>query len=397
MSRLILTYMEYEGKEILAAATQEQGSICRLSLSKKGKDSILGNIYIGKVKNIVKNIHAAFIEIQDKIMCYYSLDEKYPPFFTNRSQEGELKIGDELIVQVSKEAMKNKLPCVTGNLNFAGRYLVLTTGRRDLGFSAKLGKEERKRLRSILEPHSPQGAGLIIRTNAAEATETEILKELEELKERFESSYKKAVSRVCFSLLEKSMPKYLEALQNAYIQDMEEIVTDDEEMYRQLTEYIEKYPQNAIRIRLYQDDLLPLPKLYSLQSVLEGALNKKVWLRSGGFLVIEQTEAFVSIDVNTGKFSQKKDAEETFRKINLEAAKEIALQLRLRNLSGMILIDFINMKDPGYKEELMKTLQFYLKQDPIKGTVVDMTPLNIVEVTRKKVEKPLAEEIRDLA
>ena len=125
-------------------------------------------------------------------------------------------------------------------------------------------------------------------------------------------------------------------------------------------------------------------------------MNKKVWLKSGGFLVIEQTEAFVSIDVNTGKFSQKKEVEETFRKINLEAAKEIALQLRLRNLSGIILIDFINMENPQYREELMKTLQAYLRQDTIKGNVVDMTPLNIVEVTRKKVEKPLAEEVRDL-
>mgnify|MGYP005792477273 FL=1 len=396
LSRLILTYMEYEGKEVLAAATQEQGSIRRLSLSKKGQDSILGNIYIGKVKNIVKNIRAAFIEIENKIMCYYSLDEKCPPFLTNRRTGGELKIGDELLVQVSKEAMKSKLPCVTGNLNFTGRYLVLTSGRRELGFSAKLKKEEQKRLRKLLEGQSPKDAGLIVRTNAAEASPEEILKELKELAGRYELLKKKAVSRVCFSLLEQSMPRYLKAFQDAYIQDLEEIVTDDEEIYGQLMEYTEQYPENTIQVRLYRDKLLPLYKLYSLESVLEGALNKKVWLKSGGFLVIEQTEAFVSIDVNTGKFSQKKEVEETFRKINLEAAKEIALQLRLRNLSGIILIDFINMENPQYREELMKTLQAYLRQDPIKGNVVDMTPLNIVEVTRKKVEKPLAEEVRDL-
>ena len=176
---------------------------------------------------------------------------------------------------------------------------------------------------------------------------------------------------------------------------MEEIVTDKQELYECAVQYLKGYKQQEKIVRYYEDKLLPLYKLYNLEKAFEQAQNERVWLKSGGFLVIQQTEAFVCIDVNTGKFTSKKDKQETFRKINLEAAKEIAWQLRLRNLSGIILIDFINMERDEDKEELMQTLQRYL-QDSIKGTVVDMTELNIVEVTRKKVRKSLAEELKEL-
>ena len=207
----------------------------------------------------------------------------------------------------------------------------------------------------------------------------------------------KGTSRVCFSLLEESLPEYMQVLQNVYTEHLEEIVTDNKSLYEAVSSYAKTaFPENT-QIRLYEDKLLPLYKLYSLESALEHGLHEKVWLKSGGFLVIQQTEAFVCIDVNTGKFTANKEMEETFRKINREAAAEIALQLRLRNLSGIILIDFINMKSPKHKKELMENLQAYLNRDPVKGTVVDMTSLNIVEVTRKKVRKSLTEEMKELA
>ena len=192
------------------------------------------------------------------------------------------------------------------------------------------------------------------------------------------------------------MPEYLQTLQNVYTQALDEIVTDDAEVFQAVQNYLNCYGEYEIPLRFYEDKLLPLSKLYSLESVLERSLQERVWLKSGGFLVIQPTEAFVCIDVNTGKFSGKKEIQETFRKINLEAAKEIAWQLRLRNLSGIILIDFINMEDQEDKRELLHTLQAYLNQDPIKSTVIDITPLNIVEVTRKKVRKPLLEEWKAL-
>ena len=396
LSKLILTEMNYRNTPILVAALEKEGRICQLNPMSLNSDSILGNIYIGKVKNIQKNIQAAFIEIENGIMCYYSMAEKASPCFVNVKKNNVLKIGDEMIVQVSKEGIKSKLPYVSSNLNFTGRYLVLTSERKELGFSGKLKKEEKKQIREILKDKIPENVGIIVRTNCRDAQEEEILHELEELMKRYEAVLQKGKSRVCFSVLEKSMPEYVQILQNLYSQDLEEIVTDKQELYECAVQYLKGYKQQEKIVRYYEDKLLPLYKLYNLEKAFEQAQNERVWLKSGGFLVIQQTEAFVCIDVNTGKFTSKKDMQETFRKINLEAAKEIAWQLRLRNLSGIILIDFINLERAEDKEELMQTLQKYLWQDSIKGTVVDMTELNIVEVTRKKVRKSLAEELKEL-
>lgn len=396
LSKLILTEMNYRNTPILVAALEKEGRICQLNPMSLNSDSILGNIYIGKVKNIQKNIQAAFIEIENGIMCYYSMAEKASPCFVNVKKNNVLKIGDEMIVQVSKEGIKSKLPYVSSNLNFTGRYLVLTSERKELGFSGKLKKEEKKQIREILKDKIPENVGIIVRTNCRDAQEEEILHELEELMKRYEAVLQKGKSRVCFSVLEKSMPEYVQILQNLYSQDLEEIVTDKQELYECAIQYLKGYKQQEKIVRYYEDKLLPLYKLYNLQKAFEQAQNERVWLKSGGFLVIQQTEAFVCIDVNTGKCTSKKDMQETFRKINLEAAKEIAWQLRLRNLSGIILIDFINLERAEDKEELMQTLQKYLWQDSIKGTVVDMTELNIVEVTRKKVRKSLAEELKEL-
>lgn len=396
LSKLIITDLICHEKKIRTAALEEQGRISQLNFSETASKGILGNIYVGKVQNIVKNIHAAFIEIADGIMCYYSLDDKAEPVFTNPKKDSVMKIGDEVIVQVSKEGMKTKLPSVSSNLNFTGRYLVLTSQRKELGFSGKLNKEEKKRIREFLEGEMPENAGIIVRTNARNAKKEEILEELKNLQTRYETLLKKGHSRVCFSLLEEHMPDYLQTLQNVYTQTLDEIVTDNSEVFQAVQNYLNCYGEYEIPLRFYEDKLLPLSKLYSLESVLERSLQERVWLKSGGFLVIQPTESFVCIDVNTGKFSGKKEIQETFRKINLEAAKEIAWQLRLRNLSGIILIDFINMENQEDKKELLHTLQAYLNQDPIKGTVVDITPLNIVEVTRKKVRKPLLEEWKAL-
>ncbi len=386
--------MDFRGENLLASAKEEEGRICQFNIVREGEEKLLGNIYIGKVKNIRKNIHCAFIEIAPGKMCYYDLEEGEPPLFTNPKKDRVIKEGDEVVVQVSREGIKSKLPSVTGNLNFTGKYLVLTSQRKQLGFSAKLTKEEKTRLRTILQEHVKGEEGIIVRTNAREVSPEELTEELFQLRERYQELRQRAMSRMCYTLLEKGMSEPLRILQGAYIRDLEEIVTDDREIYTQICGEHTREKDGKVPVRLYEDKLLPLSKLYRLEKSLEEALDRKVWLRSGGFLVIEQTEAFVSIDVNSGKFSDKKNTRETFRKINLEAAREIAFQLRLRNLSGIILIDFINMEDEEDKKELLRVLQGYLKKDPVKAAVVDMTPLNIVEVTRKKVEKSLEEEMK---
>lgn len=290
---------------------------------------------------------------------------------------------------------QGKTPLCNLRSEFSGK---ISGSYRCLGnawFFRKIKRGGEKRLKETLQPVLPKDAGVIVRTNSRNAAEEELLSELDRLLECLRQVKEKALTRTCFSLIYENQPEYLQVLQNVYEQDLEEIVTDNRELYEQVARYLEYYGMPAEKLRLYEDKLLPLPRLYSLETVLKEALSEKVWLKSGAFLVIQQTEAFVSIDVNTGKYTGKKDMQETFRKINLEAAKEIARQLRLRNLSGMILIDFINLKEQKDKDELLQTLQRYLNQDPVKGNVVDITKLNIVEVTRKKIRKSLAEELRE--
>ena len=236
--------------------------------------------------------------------------------------------------------------------------------------------------------------GLIVRTNSGEAEKQEILAELEYLKKRWRRVLDICKTRTCYSLLEKASPFYIQAVRDVYGDTLEEIVTDLPAIFAELGEYLGEYQkEDAEKLRLYEDRLLSLHKLYSLERALDNAAKEKVWLPSGGFLMIQQTEAFVAVDVNTGKYTGKKKQQETYRKINLEAAREIAAQLRLRNLSGIILIDFINLERKEHQEELLNVLKKYLRRDPVHTVLVDMTKLNIVEVTRKKVRKSLAEEI----
>lgn len=393
--------MEIHGVPCTVAALSEEERIVEIRLESDQEKSILGNIYTGQVENIASNIQAAFVQIEPGKRCYYPLAEAQRAVFSaGRKGNGPLRPGDELLVQVSRDAMKGKLPALTSNLNFTGRYLVLTTGDKKFGLSSKLAQEDRHRLSGWLkeEVERPDKEfGIIVRTNAADASKEEILKELEWLKGRYHKAVVQGRNRTCFSLVLETEPFYVAAVRDAYGRDLDEIITDVPEIVEMIRGYLEEIsPELKEKLRFYQDKLLPLYKLYRVETALDAIQKEKVWLNSGGFLVIQQTEAFVSIDVNSGKYTGKKKMEETFRKINLEAAAEISRQLRLRNLSGIILIDFINMENPDHRDELFHVLQKLLRKDPIKSRAIDITPLHILEMTRKKVRRPVIEDIREL-
>lgn len=393
--------MEIHGVSCTVAALSEEERIVEIRLESDQEKSILGNIYTGQVENIASNIQAAFVQIEPGKRCYYPLAEAQRAVFSaGRKGNGPLRPGDELLVQVSRDAMKGKLPALTSNLNFTGRYLVLTTGDKKFGLSSKLAQEDRHRLSRWLKEEAERPDkefGIIVRTNAADASKEEILKELEWLKGRYHKAVVQGRNRTCFSLVLETEPFYVAAVRDAYGRDLDEIITDVPEIREMILGYLEEIsPELKEKLRFYQDKLLPLYKLYRVETALDAIQKEKVWLNSGGFLVIQQTEAFVSIDVNSGKYTGKKKMEETFRKINLEAAAEISRQLRLRNLSGIILIDFINMENPDHREELFHVLQKLLRKDPIKSRAIDITPLHILEMTRKKVRRPVIEDIREL-
>ncbi len=352
----------------------------------------LGNIYVGRVKNIVANIDAAFIEIANGIECYYALDANQTPVFTKKIGKKPLSIGDELLVQISKEAVKTKVPTASSNLNFSGKYAILTSGDIRIGVSTKLGKADRERLQHAASPFASEQYGFIIRTNAKDLSEEELQKELKSLVLQYETLIGTAATRRCFSCLKRAPKEYLIELRNIYQEGLTDIVVEDTAIYEEIKAYLtEEQPEDLSKLRLYEDKLLPLHKLYSVETHLINALKSRVWLKSGAYLIIEPTEALTVIDVNTGKCISRKKDDETYRKINLEAAKEVARQIRLRNLSGIILIDFINLSKQEYMEELLSMLRQEFSKDPITTTLVDITKLQLVEVTRKKVRRPLHE------
>lgn len=367
---------------------------CEPALEDANRQHLLGNIYVGKVKNIVANIGAAFIEIESGVECYYDLSQASNALFTSKIGKNPLCIGDELVVQISKEAVKTKAPTVSSNLSFTGRYAILTTGNKRIGISSKLPKAIREKWKQHLKTLEIEGFGLIIRTNAKDADFQDVFDEIRELQEKYHSLKQTAPSRTCFSCLLKAPPSYITDLKNAYTEGLTEIVIEGQDLYQQIRMYYEKeQPRFLEKLRLYDESQLPLDKLYNTEKVIERALSERVWLKTGGYLIIQYTEALTVIDVNSGKCISKKDPMETYLKINLEAAKEAAKQMRLRNLSGIIIIDFINLDKEEATKTLLRTFRQYLLKDPIQTTLVDITELQLVEVTRKKVRRPFYESV----
>lgn len=393
--KLIITKMKTKqaGHETIISALFSNQELLDIQCEELNSTHILGNIYIGRVQNIVANIKAAFVDIGIEEPCYYSLEEKYEPIFTKRQNPSKICIGDEFLVQVEREGMKTKAPYITGNLNFTGKYMVLTSGNKRLGLSSKLKESEKEYLREIFSPFCSNQYGIIVRTNAKDATLQELTAEFNYLRSQFEHIIEVAPYRTCFSFLYQSMPEYVMRIRDTYSDSFQEIVTDDVNLHQEIKNYLEQFqPEDSAKLILYQDSLLSLAKLYSLQSHIDELLKERVWMKSGGYLIIQPTEALTVIDVNTGKYIKKKNQDETYLKINLEAAEEIAKQIRLRNISGIILIDFINLEEE-MQTILIEKLKQCIKKDPIKTNFIDMTRLHLAELTRKKVRKPLHEQL----
>ena len=381
----------------IITALYEKQNLCELEFDSGLKRGGIGNIYVAKVKNIVKNINGAFVEIEDQMLCYYSLTDNKRPIFLNQKKDSVVKEGDLLLVQVQKEAMKTKLAGVTSYINLTGKYLVLTAGKCSIGISNKIRfEEERKRLKAIMQEKASKEYGWIIRTNAEHIEKERLLLEAKRLQEQYEQMIEVAKFRTGGHLLYEAPRSYLTELRDQNSGTFDRIVTDDSDIYQEVKQYLTDYqPEDLEKLEHYEDTMISLSALLGLEKEIDEALKERVWLKSGGYLIIQPTEAMVVIDVNTGKSVTKKKAKEHFKQINLEAAKEVARQLRLRNLSGIIIVDFIDMEDREDQEELSQALRTFVAKDRIKTDVIDMTKLNLVEITRKKVKKPIYEQIRE--
>ncbi len=371
----------YEGDRLLEVYLEPEASL-------EG-GSLLGNIYVGRVKNIVESLNAAFVEIAPGVPCYLSLADVKSPVYVKKINSPRLVAGDQLLVQVEQEAIKTKPPRLTTNLTFPGQYLALSTQEEAVGASRKLPDQQREALKEFLKDQRRTAFGVIVRTACKDASHKAVAEELWQLEQEAAALIAKAPYRTCFSCLRCQEPLYLRLLRQLPKGAVDEVVTDRQEVYGPLTK---TFPE--LELRLYEDHLLPLSRCYRLEHLIQEALKPRVWLKSGGFLVIEPTEALTVIDVNSGKSSRKGDPQDHYRKVNLEAAEEIARQLRLRNISGIILVDFIDLKAREDQEMLLQRMKELVQTDPVKVQVVDYTRLNLMELTRKKVRRSLREQVK---
>ena len=384
MSRLIIT--EYNGR--ILSALYDGDRVIELHLEDRGLR--VGDIWTGRVENKVSNIGSAFVLTDGRTNCYLPENEG-------------LKItpGMELPVQVTRAAVRLKAPQVSARLSLSGKYVVITESGeyKRAGISAKITDPgRREQLSALLDGHMSGMTfeGLhytaIARTNSAEASDADILSETDSLTKQLQEIRQTAAHRPCYTRLKTGDSRYIELIRDSYADSLEEIVTDIGSVYDELKDVLPELGTAAV-LRRYDDKMVSLSKVYSIETVIRDATSRIVWLPSGGYLIIEPTEALTVIDVNTGKYSGHKKTEETFLKINLEAAAEAAAQLRLRNISGIVIVDFIDMKDPGHIEQLTAEFRRALSADPARATLHDITRLGLAEVTRKRVYKPFAEQL----
>lgn len=355
----------------------------------------IGNIYVAKVINVNKNLSAAFIEyLPNGIKGFLPFNPHNNVVLLNREYDGRLIAGDELLVQLEKEAVRTKEPVFTTNLSLAGKYCVVTSGNKIKSVSKKCSKEQREVLRCAIPKDSDYG--IIIRTNAVEQINNiEIIKEeCSNLIAEMNKIIQYGKHRTCFSCIWQAPPAYFTFLRDSSDFCFTKIITDDSDIYSKLKNYLQMYHSDLVNIlELYNDPSYTLDKLHSIQTKIDELMGERVWLKSGAYLIIEKTEALYVIDVNSGKNMQKNIKGDYIYSINLESAHEIMRQIRLRNMSGIILIDFINMPDSESEEKLLYELKTLAKKDKIATTVVDITPLGLVEITRKKVQKSLQEQL----
>ncbi len=396
MNRLVITNTQINSRDItLELLLDEQRKPLELYAQSENTRSLVGNIYIARVLQVVKNINGAFLEIAPGQSVYYSLEDFSNVIFTkNQNGKEELCQGDEVVVQVKKDAIKTKDPIVTTNISIPGEHVMLTSGKHEVGISRKITGTDRTRMKELLQELTLP-CGVIIRTNGKSCSNEQLKQEIISLVQEYELFLSQVIHKSCYSLISQAPASYMKRLQELKPEEIEAVVTDDSSIYDEMLHICQNdssFLKWKDKITLYQDDY-SLEKLYGIPTIVKRACDKLVWLPSGGNLVIEQTEAMTVIDVNSSKSVKKGKTSQMFYELNLEAGLEVLRQLRLRNLSGIIMVDFINMPDSRQEEMLLLEMRKAAKDDPIKVTMVDITKLGLMEITREKKYPSLWEQI----
>ena len=364
-------------------------------VARSDKQSLIGNVYLGKVRNVLPGMEAAFVDFgEGKNGVLYAGDVQYDPeeFGKRRPRiEKALAVGDEVMVQVMKDAMGHKGARLTNEISMAGRYLVLAPSSDMWGISKRLPDDERERLRALIKELRPADFGVIVRTAASGASGEEIAADIARLEAAWDAIQEKAKGASAPAALHEEPPLEITAIREHFTRDFRRLLIDDEGTHRRVVDYLERTgPDLATKVRLYKDEM-PLFERFHVEDQIRKALDRKVWLPSGGHIVIDITEALKVIDVNTGRFVGHSNLEETVLENNLEAAEEIARQLRLRDIGGIIVIDFIDMDIEANRQAVLQRLREHLAKDKTRTQVFDVSNLGLVEMTRKNVSDGLLE------
>jgi ribonuclease G len=391
-------------KDETRVALVEDGSVVEFYVERPSSQKIAGSIFLGKVTNVLPGMQASFIDIgEEKNAFLYVDDAILPPNLEDTDAVPEvgghrpktitelLKLGQDVMVQVVKEAIGTKGARVTRHFTFPGRYMVLMPTVSYVGVSRRITEdEERKRLRQIARELKPEDMGIIIRTVAEKKSKEELQKDLAFLLRVWEKVKRRAQSSKAPALIHSDLGLVFRVVRDELNQDTTRMLVDHGNTYSGVLDLLESVsPEMKERVIYYRDREYPLFQLYGVDAAVEKALQRQVWLKSGGYLVIDKTEALTVIDVNTGRYVGSKSLADTVFKINMEACEEIARQLRLRDIGGIIVVDFIDMEVPEHRQKLLQEIENQLRHDHTKTAVVGLTGLGLVEMTRKKVRQSI--------
>ncbi len=361
--------------------------------------TLVGNIYVGKVRSVLPGLEAAFVDIgaaKNGVIYAWDLNSSRRVKGAKRRIENHLKQNQQILVQVDKDAMGSKGPRLTSKISLPGRHLVLMPSSKMKGISRRLPEKERTRLRNIIDAEKPPGFGVIVRTAASGASRKEIADDIKRLVANWNEIQEARKGVTAPHMVHREPSLIIRAIREHFTPDFRRLLVDDRDAYRALLEYLENVaPALVPRVQYVGDGDQDLFARFQVDHQLRRAMERKVWLPSGGHLIIDRTEALTVIDVNTGKFVGKANLEDTVLRNNLEAAEEIARQLRLRDIGGIIVIDFIDMEIKKNREAVLRRLRRALAQDKTTTQVHAVSTLGLVEMTRKNVSSGLVESFSE--
>ncbi len=416
--QIVINVAEHETR----VALLEDGNIAELLIERGDVSDIAGNIYKGKVQRVLPGMQAAFVDIglnqaafiyvNDLIVTNYNNNIEQLLIYSNEVDDSIQSVniegstsptinrdwqieeliteGQEIMVQAAKAPMGTKGARIITNVSLPGRFLVLMPTSDHIGISRRIeDTTERNRLKDMVESLRQNDFGYIVRTAGEGAQEEKLIYEMGFLNNLWEKVQKKYQSASAPSLLHKELNVSLRAVRDLLIHEAEKLIIDSRSGYESILSFLHSFmPSLKSSVELYEGTE-PIFDVYNLEGDISRALKKKVWLKSGGYIVIEHTEALVAIDVNTGRYVGKYNLEETILKTNLEALREIAYQIRLRDIGGIIVIDFIDMEKKSNQEKVFNSLQEVLKKDRSKTNILPMSEMGLIQMTRKRIKKPL--------